>query len=445
MDVHPATGRAALTVSGAADADALPDRELPDSPSWAWAHVAVAGGITTAQLEAENSDRARARRRAGSVCPRRLHPGRRYCACVVPAFKAGPPRPASAGGRDDGQLDARVGGGRRDAVELPVYHSWEFMTGAGGDFASLALRLEGPRKLPAGAGRAPDGLQRGRAAACPASRDRCDRPDRAGGRAEAGRLRTVRAGTAARRRRSPRGIAQLIARAERSARAAAVGSLAGGAAHVAGRRRPRGCASSTSTPATAPPPGLGARVIHEQREQLMAAGLEAGRRGLAGEPAPAPGPARARTEQVRCTCNAMPATSDGTFLQITRPMHDRVAVGKTGRGRHDGGRRGPAELAARAPARRCVPAARAFARTAAAAGSGATPGTPAGCSRRRPPGTIAATPPAAPPAGAGTIAAGVGTLARPSSGCGPGSPGSPHWRTGARSPRADATAGPTRG
>ncbi len=38
-----------------------------------------------------------------------------------------------------------------DSVELPVYHSWTFTTGAGGDFQSLALLLRA-RPLPDGIG-----------------------------------------------------------------------------------------------------------------------------------------------------------------------------------------------------------------------------------------------------------------------------------------------------
>ena len=39
-------------------------------------------------------------------------------------------------------------------IELPVYYYWEFATGAGGDFKSLALLLR-PRPLPEGVGRRP--------------------------------------------------------------------------------------------------------------------------------------------------------------------------------------------------------------------------------------------------------------------------------------------------
>jgi hypothetical protein len=154
VDVHFATGRAALTVSGEADADGrtLPDRELPDlADSWAWAHVAVAGGITPAQLEAENRDRPE-RVVSRLVGPRRLHPGRRYRACVVPAFKAGAETGLASEEETTDLTPAWATGD--ETVELPVYHSWEFGTGAEGDFAALARKLK-PTKSAPGAGARP--------------------------------------------------------------------------------------------------------------------------------------------------------------------------------------------------------------------------------------------------------------------------------------------------
>jgi hypothetical protein len=99
--------------------------ELPDvAQSWAWAHVQSPPGI------------------ARLLCPRQLAGGRRYRACLVPAFAGG----LAAG---LGQTDAAATADHRRAweidpvhdVELPVYHSWEFATAPEGDFESLVRRL----------------------------------------------------------------------------------------------------------------------------------------------------------------------------------------------------------------------------------------------------------------------------------------------------------------
>ena len=77
--------------------------------------------------------------------------------------------------------------------------------------------------------------------------------------------------------------------------------------------------------------GLGARVIHEQREELMAQAWK-----QVGEIARANLRLRqaqlARAQGRALHLNALPETSDGTFLQITRPLHDRAIVGKTADG-----------------------------------------------------------------------------------------------------------------
>jgi hypothetical protein len=149
-DVHPQSGRPALRVSGKATANeprTLPDRELPDlNDSWAWAHVTVSGNVSGTQLEAENRDHPE-RVVSRIIGPRRLHPGRRYRACLVPAFKvgveAGMGAPAQAG------TLAPAWEAGDETVELPVYFSWEFGTGAEGDFEALARRLEPTKAAPA--------------------------------------------------------------------------------------------------------------------------------------------------------------------------------------------------------------------------------------------------------------------------------------------------------
>ena len=89
------------------------------------------------------------------LCPRVLTSDTDYLACVVPAFelgrKAGLGQPITP--EDEAQL-APAWDLSSSAVELPVYYSWRFATGAGGDFQSLAMLLTA-RPLPPGIGERP--------------------------------------------------------------------------------------------------------------------------------------------------------------------------------------------------------------------------------------------------------------------------------------------------
>ena len=84
------------------------------------------------------------------ICPRVLTPGTDYFACVVPTFdslgrKAGLGHDMKS--VDVTQLaDAWTAGAK--SVELPVYFQWEFSTGAGGDFESLAMLLRNATSRP---------------------------------------------------------------------------------------------------------------------------------------------------------------------------------------------------------------------------------------------------------------------------------------------------------
>ena len=130
-------------------------RELPDlSESWAWAHTQVAvesgaGRVTSDQLHAEPTLNV-----SRIVCPRRLEAGKRYAACLVPAFDVGVER-----GRTGGQPTVVTAGPAWDVTNprrltLPVYYHWEFATGPAGDFEELARRLV-PFECPATVGVAP--------------------------------------------------------------------------------------------------------------------------------------------------------------------------------------------------------------------------------------------------------------------------------------------------
>ena len=130
---------------------AKPADELPNlADSWAWAHGQLTAKTSDdlAGILASDPDRSVAR----LVCPRILRPDTAYLACVVPAFELG--RKTGLGLPVTGTDEAHLKPAWELAaasVELPVYHSWSFTTGAGGDFQSLAMLLRA-RPVPDGVG-----------------------------------------------------------------------------------------------------------------------------------------------------------------------------------------------------------------------------------------------------------------------------------------------------
>lgn len=116
--------------------------ELPDlTDSWAWAHVQLLdedAGTTPAAVGEALADHPN-RNVSRLVCPRRLQPGQRWLACVVPAFDAGVAR-GLGGTPGTADLQPAWAAGQ-DQVTLPVYYHWGFQTGPQGDFESLARRL----------------------------------------------------------------------------------------------------------------------------------------------------------------------------------------------------------------------------------------------------------------------------------------------------------------
>ena len=140
--------------------------DLPDlSEAWAWAHSQVAmSSDNEGDVAALRKAIAQAPERVLSrlLCPRKLVTRRSYFACVVPTYLGGVQaglgqevKPATA------TDDAWPSSTPPDSIELPVYFSWEFSTGDYGDFASLLARLRrkeltktevGTRKLNISAG-----------------------------------------------------------------------------------------------------------------------------------------------------------------------------------------------------------------------------------------------------------------------------------------------------
>jgi len=157
---------AANTLTIGAPADAR--QELPDlADAWAWAHVQYAGNLdadatgtsgATQPAPAGSAASTLAARPAAGLSrllgPRQLAPDTRYFACVVPTFMAG--RVAGLGGSPDPTARAApawdVSPTGEASLTLPVYYSFAFTTGTGGDFLSLAQLLVHPPDLTAGPG-----------------------------------------------------------------------------------------------------------------------------------------------------------------------------------------------------------------------------------------------------------------------------------------------------
>lgn len=137
---------------------ARPFAELPDlRDSWAWAHSQAAADSTSHPSAVGNAlNGSPSLSLSRLVCPRILAANTEYLACVVPTFELG--RKAGLG-LPVAEADLVAANALAPAwtltataplqVLLPVYYSWEFRTGAGGDFASLArlLRIASPPGL----------------------------------------------------------------------------------------------------------------------------------------------------------------------------------------------------------------------------------------------------------------------------------------------------------
>jgi hypothetical protein len=142
--VQPPTGQAGrplpvLLIPSDARATELPDL----GESWAWAHTQMVVPSTTAATDVLSQAIAAepAMNVARIVAPRRLEPGKRYAACLVPAFDAGVVR-GLGGAPTATTLNPAWVANQTGDVQLPVYFHWEFSTGPAGDFETLARRLK---------------------------------------------------------------------------------------------------------------------------------------------------------------------------------------------------------------------------------------------------------------------------------------------------------------
>ena len=131
-----------VTVPGAAVATELPGL----AESWSWAHAQVVSQASdSAGVQAVLHDAPSTTSRL--VCPRRLAPNTDYVACVVPAFEPGRLRGLGLAEAQPEAMNTLAPAWDTNApadVRLPVYYSWQFSTGPGGDFESLARRLRTP-------------------------------------------------------------------------------------------------------------------------------------------------------------------------------------------------------------------------------------------------------------------------------------------------------------
>jgi hypothetical protein len=133
-------------------APARPGDELPDlSESHLWAHAQVTGADLSKVQETLESHPTRTISRL--LCPRRLARTTAYLACLVPAFEVGCKAGLNQPTDEDKLKPAWFSGAQAPTeIRLPVYYSWTFRTGVGGDFEELVRRLE-PRELPAEVGK----------------------------------------------------------------------------------------------------------------------------------------------------------------------------------------------------------------------------------------------------------------------------------------------------
>jgi hypothetical protein len=130
-----------------------PKTPLPNpKQTWAWAHVHVTGISEQDAADPKKLNKAVADRLdkdpksviARLLCPRRFKPRTAYTAFLVPTFERGAlagrgePVPETVDGLQEAWAATPA---QPRPVELPVYYSWEFVTGEAADFEELVRRL----------------------------------------------------------------------------------------------------------------------------------------------------------------------------------------------------------------------------------------------------------------------------------------------------------------
>jgi hypothetical protein len=141
--IQQANGPATLRL----DAPIDPAKELPDLGQIdAWVHAQIAGADLSPAALAGDTGASVAR----LIAPRKLVASQRYIACVVPTYRAGVKAGLGMPVTDDDLApawDATI----TAPFTLPVYFQFSFQTGPDGDFASLARKI-GPPQVPIAVG-----------------------------------------------------------------------------------------------------------------------------------------------------------------------------------------------------------------------------------------------------------------------------------------------------
>jgi len=139
---------------------ASPAAELPDPmESWAWAHAQVAADISSSDPKIRAAsvtsaiDGPSELSLSRLIAPRALAANTDYIACVVPTFEVGRKTGLGSPTADSDPLTPAWSNPPPATVQLPVYYSWEFRTGEGGNFKSLATNLTSD--VPNGLGQRP--------------------------------------------------------------------------------------------------------------------------------------------------------------------------------------------------------------------------------------------------------------------------------------------------
>ncbi len=118
-------------------------KDLPDlSESWAWAHAQISTDAEVQTALESQPERTLAR----LMCPRHLKEKTAYYACVVPTYmggvQAGLGEPVPDATALEPGWTLGINPLSPSTIRLPVYYHWEFATGAQGDFESLVWQLE---------------------------------------------------------------------------------------------------------------------------------------------------------------------------------------------------------------------------------------------------------------------------------------------------------------
>jgi hypothetical protein len=159
----PDSPLATLLISAPANAGA----ELPDlRESWAWVHAQAAASDSSAASVGAVLGGAPQLSLSRLLCPRLLSASTDYVACVVPTFEVGRKSALGLPVTDDDLVAANalapawsLAPSPPAQVLLPLLHHWEFRTGVGGDFESLARKLR-PQPAPPELGRRPVDVSR---------------------------------------------------------------------------------------------------------------------------------------------------------------------------------------------------------------------------------------------------------------------------------------------